>query len=34
VNGARRFRLVAHYWIDDSAVERVLAGFRTVLSQS
>lgn len=31
VVGARRFRLVLHYWIDDQAVERALAAFRTVL---
>lgn len=31
VTGARRFRLVAHYWVDDVGVERVIAGFRSVL---
>lgn len=30
--GARRFRLVTHYGIDDEAVERVSAAFRSVLS--
>jgi threonine aldolase len=27
----RRFRLVTHYWIDDQAVERVIAAFQKVL---
>ncbi len=31
--GARRFRLVTHYWIDDSAVEQTLQAFRVVLTQ-
>jgi threonine aldolase len=29
--GARRFRMVTHYWIDDAGVERALAGFKAVL---
>jgi threonine aldolase len=29
--GARRFRLVTHYWIDDAAVEKTIAGFKEVL---
>ena len=29
---ARRFRLVTHYWIDDTAVERVISAFRETLS--
>jgi threonine aldolase len=28
---ARRFRLVTHYWIDDSAVERATAAFADIL---
>jgi threonine aldolase len=32
VTGARRFRLVAHYWVDDAGVDRVVAAFQTVLS--
>jgi threonine aldolase len=28
---ARRFRLVTHYWIDDSAVEKTVAAFRKAL---
>ena len=31
VTGSRRFRLVTHYWIDDSAVERTVAAFAAVL---
>jgi threonine aldolase len=31
--GARRFRLVTHYWIDDSAVEQTLQAFRVVLTR-
>jgi threonine aldolase len=27
----RRFRLVTHYWIDDSGVEKTVAAFRQVL---
>ena len=34
VTGARRFRLVAHYWVDDAGVDRVVASFRNVLSRS
>ncbi len=30
--GARRFRLVTHYWIDDAAVDQAISGFRNVLS--
>ncbi len=30
-SGPRRFRLVTHYWIDDSAVERTVSAFRSVL---
>jgi threonine aldolase len=30
----RRIRVVTHYWIDDSAVERAAASFREVLSPS
>jgi threonine aldolase len=29
--GERRFRLVAHYWIDDAAVEKALAEFAEVI---
>lgn len=29
---ARRFRLVTHYWIDDSAVERTLVAFQKALN--
>lgn len=29
--GSRRFRLVTHYWIDDAAVEKTVAAFKTVL---
>jgi threonine aldolase len=28
----RRFRLVTHYWIDDSAVEKTIAAFREILN--
>ena len=28
---ARRFRLVTHYWVDDAAVEKVVAAFRKAL---
>ena len=31
--GERQFRLVSHYWIDDSAVEKTIRVFRQVLSQ-
>jgi len=31
VAGARRFRLVTHYWIDDKNVEKAVAAFREVL---
>jgi len=30
-DNARRFRLVTHYWIDDSAVEKTIKAFKTVL---
>ena len=33
VTGARRFRLVAHYWIDDARVDQVVSGFRSILRQ-
>ena len=29
---ARRFRLVTHYWIDDDAVEKVIAAFKEVMN--
>jgi len=31
ITGKRRYRLVMHYWIDDDAVERTVAGFREYL---
>ena len=31
VVGKRRFRMVLHYWIDDSGVERTLQAFKSVL---
>ena len=31
VTGDRAFRLVVHYWIDDSAVEKTIAAFLAVL---
>lgn len=34
VTGPRRFRLVLHYWIDDSGVERAVSAFRKVLAGS
>jgi threonine aldolase len=30
--GARRFRLVTHYWIDDAAVQTTIAAFREVIA--
>jgi threonine aldolase len=30
-SGPRRFRLVTHYWIDDSAIEKTVATFHAVL---
>jgi threonine aldolase len=33
VAGARRFRLVTHFWIDDESVERAAAAFSDVLIQ-
>ncbi|MGE5073198.1 MAG: GntG family PLP-dependent aldolase, partial [Anaerolineae bacterium] len=30
-SGERRFRLVTHYWIDDAAVDKVVAVFASVL---
>jgi threonine aldolase len=32
--GARRFRLVTHYWIDDSGIDRTVAAFTEVLNQA
>ncbi len=32
-SGQRRFRLVTHYWIDDAAIEKAVAGFAEVLIQ-
>jgi len=32
VSGARRFRLVLHFWIDDEGVEKTVAAFNNVLS--
>ncbi len=32
VTGARSFRLVLHYWIDDSAVERTIEAFNAALA--
>jgi len=32
VSGARRFRLVLHFWIDDESVEKTVAAFNNVLS--
>jgi threonine aldolase len=29
---ARRFRLVTHYWIDDSGVEKTISAFQKALS--
>lgn len=34
VTGARRFRLVLHYWVDDAGVRQAVAAFREVLSSS
>ena len=31
-DGSRRFRLVTHYWIDDTAVEKAVHTFSQVLS--
>jgi threonine aldolase len=31
ISGARRFRLVTHYWIDDAGVDRALRAFAEVL---
>jgi hypothetical protein len=30
--GRQRFRLVAHYWIDDSGIDRAIASFKAALS--
>jgi threonine aldolase len=30
-SGPRRFRMVTHYWIDDAAIERTVAGFKSIL---
>jgi threonine aldolase len=32
VTGQRSFRLVLHYWIDDSGVEKTIAAFKSVLN--
>lgn len=32
VTGARRFRLVTHYWIDDEAVDKAIDAFKLVLN--
>ena len=32
ISGARRFRLVTHYWIDDKSVERAIAAFDALLN--
>ena len=32
IAGARRFRLVTHYWIDDEAVKQTLSAFEAVLN--
>lgn len=32
VVGARRFRLVTHFWIDDAAIDKTVSAFREVLS--
>lgn len=34
VTGARRFRMVMHYWIDDAQVDQVVSSFRSVLSRA
>lgn len=31
--GARRFRMVTHYWVDDVGIERTIAAFRSELLQ-
>ncbi len=31
VTGARRFRLVLHYWVDDAGVQQTVTAFRQVL---
>jgi threonine aldolase len=33
VVGQRRFRLVTHYWIDDSAVDKAILAFQEVGTQ-
>lgn len=33
-SGARRFRLVVHYWIDDSGVDMTIDGFRSILDNA
>ena len=30
-SGARRFRLVTHYWIDDAAINKTIEAFSKVL---
>jgi len=32
ITGSRMFRMVVHYWIDDSAVERTIDAFKSVLA--
>jgi hypothetical protein len=32
--GARQFRLVTHYWIDDQAVETTIRTFKDILSET
>ena len=34
VTGARRFRLVTHYWIDDAGVEQAIQAFDTGLQEA
>lgn len=34
VTGARRFRLVLHYWVDDAGVQRAIESFRQVLGSA
>lgn len=33
-SGARRFRLVVHYWIDDAGVDMTIDGFRRILDNA
>jgi threonine aldolase len=32
LDGSRRFRLVTHYWVDDTGIDRVIQGFEQVLN--